>query len=1147
MRVLAFFVLLSASCMTLTAIAVDSPRPSLTFAPVPLVALTESIRLDGTNASVRADTTWFGDYRVIAGEYYARSALNDKRGVMWTFDRNNGPSSPPSPLIPNGEGFSCRDLTTNTSTYFRVIDASTDLGQSVLPPIIAGAKSLWVGLTGPEARELCWTCEAGYGNEWCQRITSPPIAYNGTGSVSLSFRYFQNSEPCYDGTLVYLRRADSSELLLNPYAPGTCTTNPQLDGGFTDSIASYRAPAIFGRTLLAAEIGAAQDIRLVFEFSSDGGWSDEDGNYCTTWGPFGMDELRIIGGGIDFLEDWEGGLGSWTPGYCSPIGSYVGVVDLGCYTILDPCACRLQGNIVEFHAGQCDEGYHPTGQHCWIESPIVDTGDSSIKSVFADFDVYAIVPLENGVLYRPGWKYFPFTCVETGQQVWSDRVGAEAFGYGTADPFCASVRTGGTALGEAGTPVPGNARMVRFLLEVEADCSAFSIDPCSGVTNATPLFDNIAVGVTAGATAPIVSFDFGTYYQDVGSYLQTDPNGSGHFNPRMAGPANVTRAVPGSLPTSPHYCGDSLVIMGPMPSPSDPNTRWEARMWWRVARRSPFNADRENGTTSRYKTWRDRVADGRVIDRPYSPQFTWGWMDSNQVGIAAYRNRFVSSFREDDDDFVGEGLPENEMIWDDILYPGTRIEYFVTSDYWSSPNHSYYLPDTTGANFLEFEILPGVRVANIPGCGGTGFNYCAAYPATLYIHAGGPAAVVENALRTILDNLDPCDSPYACAIPADRSWDRYDYADAASSWNAPFARDIPGSNNGMTLSQILGYRTIILHTGGASAGATEEADYWLYDQWLRSPLCDGNVNRQVFIMNGIKTGELLMNSTWTEGYGSGFLNGTLGALLKCEAFNGISEDPACAPPTTDFCVRWLPVSGGSFPTELDVDVWGNYCPYSIGFNVFELNGGGVGNRYYQTEAGDKTDSYSQVTNQTITSEGNYRTILDGADWFTMTRRNPGGAGNDVCPRDIPSIIAGCISELGGALKWGFDATSYSGIPRLASVKVLAQCQGTWNLPADAEAGPTGRIDRLYQAEPNPFSPRTRIPFSLARDGSVTLAVYDVNGRLVRTLQQGRLSAGAHSVVWDGTRNDGNRVPSGVYWVQMKAGSYVSNKRMVMVR
>jgi hypothetical protein len=1123
----------------------ESTREPLPFHLLP--ELLES-RVDhhvGTSGNLRADTVWFGGYQIINGDYYARSAVNDKQSVMWTFDRGQGPFNPPPPLIPSGEGFARRDLTRDASTYFRVIDVSVDLGHGVPAPIISGARSLWVGLDKPQADALCWSCGPGYGNAWCQRVVSPPLQYNGSGDIVLSFKYFQKSEPCYDGTQVYLRREDSSELLLNPYPSGACANNLAWDGGFTDSIASYNSPATCSLTATHTDVGGAQDVRFIFEFRSDNSWSDEDGDFCTIWGPFAMDDFSVMGGGISFFEDWEGGLNDWTPGLCSPVGDYIDVVDVGCYTILDPCACRLQGSILEMHAGPCDQGFHPIGQHCWVESPIVDTGNSDVKSIFADFDAYAIIPLENGVLFRAGWMYYPLVCPATGQATWSGRVGTSSYGYGGADPFCASFRIGGTDTD--GIPVPSTARMVRLVLELMADCSAFAIDPCSGVTNQTPLFDNIAVGVTSGHMAPIVSFDIGAQYQDVGSYLSTDPIGSARFDPRMPGPANVARDFARNYPTVPHYCGDSLVVSGPLPNGSDPNTKWEARMWWRVARRSPFNADRENGSKSRYKTWKNRVADGRAIDRPYKPQFTWGWMDSNQVGLVTFCDRFVSCFREDDDDFMGEGREENEMIWDDILYPGSKIEYFITSDFKSTPGSLYYLPDTSGGNFLEFEVLPGVRVANVPGCGGTGFNYCAFHPSTLYIHVGGWPLIVENALRTILDGMDPCDDPEGCAIIGELSWDRYDYADASSSWNAPFARDLSGSNNGMTLSQILGYRAILLDTGGGMAGVTEEVDYWLYDQWLRFPLCDGNSNRQMFIMNGIKAGELLMNPTWTQGYGSGFLNNTLGAILQCDAFNGFSEDPACSPPTSDFCVRLLPVSGGSFSTELDIDAWGNYCPYNIGFNVYDPNGSGHGNRYYQTESGDKTGYYAQVTNQDLGPAGNYRTVLDGVDWALMTVRNPGGSGIDVCPRDLPSVIAGALSEMGAALKWGFGASNYSGIPKLTSAKVLAGCEDTWDLPAEVRGSESPRVNRLFGNEPNPFNPRTSVRFSLANEGPVTIAVYDAGGRLVRTLQDGWMAAGPHALVWDGTRDGGAHVGSGVFWVQMKVGPFVSNKQLVMIR
>jgi hypothetical protein len=73
---------------------------------------------------------------------------------------------------------------------------------------------------------------------------------------------------------------------------------------------------------------------------------------------------------------------------------------------------------------------------------------------------------------------------------------------------------------------------------------------------------------------------------------------------------------------------------------------------------------------------------------------------------------------------------------------------------------------------------------------------------------------------------------------------------------------------------------------------------------------------------------------------------------------------------------------------------------------------------------------------------------------------------------------------------------------------------------------------LEQAYPNPFNPATTISFSIPQDGFATLAVYDVNGRLVRTLVDRSISSGAHAVVWNGTDDTGRAAASGVYIVRL---------------
>jgi len=93
----------------------------------------------------------------------------------------------------------------------------------------------------------------------------------------------------------------------------------------------------------------------------------------------------------------------------------------------------------------------------------------------------------------------------------------------------------------------------------------------------------------------------------------------------------------------------------------------------------------------------------------------------------------------------------------------------------------------------------------------------------------------------------------------------------------------------------------------------------------------------------------------------------------------------------------------------------------------------------------------------------------------------------------------------------------------------------------------GATSRLEQNSPNPFNPQTAIRFSLDSKQSVTLAVYDVNGRLVRMLVSGVKEVGTHSVTWDGRDNAGSTVSSGVYFYRLDAGKFSSTKKMVMLK
>ncbi len=70
---------------------------------------------------------------------------------------------------------------------------------------------------------------------------------------------------------------------------------------------------------------------------------------------------------------------------------------------------------------------------------------------------------------------------------------------------------------------------------------------------------------------------------------------------------------------------------------------------------------------------------------------------------------------------------------------------------------------------------------------------------------------------------------------------------------------------------------------------------------------------------------------------------------------------------------------------------------------------------------------------------------------------------------------------------------------------------------------------------------------MARPGAVTIKVYDIAGRQVKVLTNGKPKAGPHHVTWDGTDAADHRLPSGVYFTQIKAGEYRAAKKLLLLR
>ena len=96
---------------------------------------------------------------------------------------------------------------------------------------------------------------------------------------------------------------------------------------------------------------------------------------------------------------------------------------------------------------------------------------------------------------------------------------------------------------------------------------------------------------------------------------------------------------------------------------------------------------------------------------------------------------------------------------------------------------------------------------------------------------------------------------------------------------------------------------------------------------------------------------------------------------------------------------------------------------------------------------------------------------------------------------------------------------------------------------------TARLPKVFslsQVLPNPIASSAVIKYDVPYTSRVSLRVYDISGKLVRTLVDGKVEAGYRDIVWDGLDNSGKRVAKGIYFVRMDAPKYTSTRKLVIV-
>lgn len=175
-----------------------------------------------------------------------------------------------------------------------------------------------------------------------------------------------------------------------------------------------------------------------------------------------------------------------------------------------------------------------------------------------------------------------------------------------------------------------------------------------------------------------------------------------------------------------------------------------------------------------------------------------------------------------------------------------------------------------------------------------------------------------------------------------------------------------------------------------------------------------------------------------------------------------------------------------------------------------------------------------------TPNGVFKSTNSGVEWT-----NIGCTGVNallIDPNGTDTIYAGTdngvFKSITGGGNWtavnqGFEDSTVLCLGMYPNNYLFAGTHGAgmyrWNLNVGIEAYYLRNNNELaIYAKPNPFTTKTKICYTLARQTTVAIIIYDVQGRLVRNLFQNRQSPGTYGVSWNGCDDKGNAVPSGIY-------------------
>ncbi len=186
----------------------------------------------------------------------------------------------------------------------------------------------------------------------------------------------------------------------------------------------------------------------------------------------------------------------------------------------------------------------------------------------------------------------------------------------------------------------------------------------------------------------------------------------------------------------------------------------------------------------------------------------------------------------------------------------------------------------------------------------------------------------------------------------------------------------------------------------------------------------------------------------------------------------------------------------------------------------------------------ESDIHWNAPNGITVHEQTFRDMLPSATGAAITLAQ-GDTVDYTQPFTCPTALAWTNCELVAFLQ--SDATREV----LQSAKItLAELNHQTSINDNASLPDRFKLEQNY---PNPFNASTTIKYTLANEGVVRLAVYDLAGRKIAVLADGLQGAGMHQVIWNGTDDEGRAVTSGVYFCKIEFEGRSQTNRMLFLK